>query len=293
MNYNTKAGRIFDIINYSVLILFGLLCILPMIHVLAISLSSSSAVAANRVTFFPVDFTFSSYQYAMGKQAFLASFLVSFKRVGLGWLINMLLIVLTAYPLSKENQDFAGRTVYVWVLFITMIFVGGLIPTYLVVQQTGIVDTIWALILPRAVPVFNVVLMLNFFRQVPKELEEAAFIDGAGHWNILFKIYLPVSLPAIATISLYVIVFHWNSWFDGLIYMNQPENYPLQSYLRTMIVESLLDDPGADQLELLKHTSERTFKAAQVFLAAIPVLAVYPFLQKYFVKGMVVGSVKG
>lgn len=294
VNYKTKSGRIFDIFNYVVLITFAILCIVPMVHVLAISLSGSTAVAANKVTFWPIDFTLASYKYALGRGAFLGAFLVSFKRVALGLIINLSLIILTAYPLSKENRDLNGRTVYAWILFITMIFNGGLIPTYLVVNQTGIIDTVWALILPRAVPVFNVVLMLNFFRQIPRELDEAAFIDGAGHWTILFKIYLPLSLPVIATISLYVIVFHWNSWFDGIIYMRLPENYPLQSYLRTVVVESLLENNATSELDdLLKNTNERTFKSAQIFLAAIPVLVVYPFLQKFFVKGMVVGSVKG
>lgn len=291
--YKTKGGRIFDILNHIFLITFAFLCILPMIHILAISFSHTSAVMANRVTFWPVEFTKTSYKYVMHKKAFLSSFIMSLKRVGLGTLINMALIVFAAYPLSKESSAFKGRTCYAWIIFITMIFSGGLIPTYMVVNETKIMDSIWALILPNAVPVFNVVLMLNFFRQIPKDLEEAAFIDGAGHWRILFQIYLPVSLPAIATILLYVVVTHWNSWFDGLIFMSRPENYPLQSYLRTIIIARDLEYLTQEEWQAMQELSDRTIKSAQIFLAAIPILCVYPFLQKYFIKGIVVGSVKG
>ncbi len=289
----SRGDRVFDIVNTTVLLLFALLCILPMINVFAISLSHNSAVMANKVIFWPVRFSTTSYRYVMQKQQFLQSFATTIKRVILGLSVNLLLIVLTAYPLSKETTSFKWRTFYAWVFFITMLFNGGLIPTYMVVKETGLLDRIWALVLPNAIPVFNAILLLNFFRQVPKELEEAAFMDGAGHWRTLFRIYLPVSKPAIATITLYIVVFHWNQWFDGLIYMNRPSNYPLQSYLRTIIIERDLEMVSEDQWRDLQEISDRTVKSAQIFLAAIPVLMVYPFLQRYFVKGMVLGSVKG
>lgn len=155
-------------------------------------------------------------------------------------------------------------------------------------------DSIWALILPNAVPVFNVILLMNFFRGLPKEIEEAAFIDGAGHWTQILKIYLPLSTPAIATVTLFMTVGHWNGWFDGLIYMNSPKNYPLQSYLRTIIVEQEMTMlTSSEMLQSMNEISDRTLKAAQVFLAALPILAVYPLLQRYFMKGLVIGSIKG
>lgn len=161
------------------------------------------------------------------------------------------------------------------------------------IKSVGLLDTLWALVLPSAVSVFNVILLMNFFRELPKEIEEAANMDGAGHWRTLWSIYLPLSKPAVATITLFIVVFHWNSWFDGLIYMNSTTNYPLQSYLQTIIIN--VDPSTATTNDLLDMSaiSDRTFKAAQVFLAAFPILIVYPFLQKYFMKGLVMGSVKG
>ncbi len=165
----------------------------------------------------------------------------------------------------------------------------------MLVQRLNLVDTIWALVLPTAVDVFNVVLMINFFRQIPNELEEAAFVDGAGYLRTLVQIFIPCSLPAIATLGLFTVVFHWNSWFDGLLYINQVENYPLQSYLQTVIVS--LDfssgSVGSGDYALIRELSDRTVKAAQIIIATIPILCIYPFLQKYFVSGIVVGGVKG
>jgi putative aldouronate transport system permease protein len=224
---------------------------------------------------------------------FYHSILVTLKRVGIGVPINMLLTILVAYPLSKESSVFKSRSIYAWIFVITIIFNGGLIPLYMVVKTTNILDSIWALILPGAVPVFNVILLLNFFRGLPKELEEAAVMDGAGHWTVLWRIYLPLSMPALATITLLTTVMHWNSWFDGLIFMNSPEHYPLQSYLQTTVIQqntlSVVNDTGS--LDLSK-ISDRTARAAQVILGALPILLVYPFLQRFFVKGIVLGSVK-
>jgi putative aldouronate transport system permease protein len=245
------------------------------------------------VYFWPVHFTTASYQFALSKPQFLTSFGISVKRILLGTSLNMILIVLTAYPLSKEVHAFRLRSFYAWFFAFTMFFSGGMIPLYFVVKTAGIVNSIWSLVLPGAVPVFSVVLMLNFFRGIPKELEESAFMDGAGHLTILIKIFLPASLPALATLTLFSIVNHWNSWFDGLIYMNSPYKYPLQSYLQTVIVKLDPQFMKTGNLSLLSLISEKTLKSAQIFLAALPVLFIYPFLQRFFVKGLVLGSVKG
>jgi putative aldouronate transport system permease protein len=156
-----------------------------------------------------------------------------------------------------------------------------------------LLDTIWALVLPGAVSVFNVILLLNFFRQVPKELAEAAFIDGANHWSTLWRIYVPVSTPALATILLFCLVHHWNSWFDGLILMNRPEHYPLQSYIQTIVVTRSFESMTQEEALNLARISDKTLKSAQIFLGSLPIIAVYPFLQRYFVKGIVLGGVKG
>jgi len=291
----SKGEKIFAIFNYIILSLAALICILPMIHVLAISLSSKSAVAAGLVKLWPVEFTLMSYKYVINRPEFFRALVISLKRVSLGLLINMFLTIITAYPLSKDDRQFRHRTILVWYFVFTMLFGGGLIPWYMTIRFTGLLDTIWALVIPGALPVYHVVLLLNFFRGLPKELEEAALVDGASHWTILWKIYVPLSLPALATLTLFTAVGHWNSWFDGLILMNRPENYPLQSYLQTIVVQQTIT-PGSmlstEDWRILQIVSDRTVKTAQIFLGALPILVVYPFLQKYFMKGIVLGSLK-
>lgn len=291
---NPSYGRrLFVIINYTLLAVLSLVCILPLVHVLAVSLSNSTAAGAGLVKLWPIGFNTSAYQYVLEKKEFLHALIISVKRVLLGTSLNMLMIILTAYPLSKETKVFRLRSVYVWIFFITVLFGGGLIPTYMVIQKTGLLNTIWALIIPNAVPVFSVVLLLNFFRGLPRELEESAFMDGAGHYTVLWKLFVPLSLPALATLTLFSMVGHWNSWFDGIIYMNSPDKYPLQSYLQTVVIMQDLAVQSLTNDALLKQISNKTFGAAQIFLGALPILLVYPFLQKFFMKGIILGSVKG
>jgi putative aldouronate transport system permease protein len=261
-------------------------------HVLAVSFSSSSAAAAGHVKLWPVEFTLESYKYVLGKEEFFESIVMTIKRVAVGLTVNIVLTILVAYPLSKEVNKFRGRTIYAWVFVFTMLFNGGLIPLYMMVKYTGILDSVWALVLPQAVPIFNMILLLNFFRGLPKELEEAAFMDGAGHWTTLWKVYVPLSAPALATITLFTMVFHWNSWFDGLIFMNSPENYPLQSYLQTVVIQQNFTSASLETIAELSKISDRTFKSAQIFLGSLPILLVYPFLQRFFMSGIVLGSVK-
>jgi putative aldouronate transport system permease protein len=282
-----------NMLNLLVLALLAVLCIFPILHTLALSLSSATAAASGRVTLWPVEFTLQSYKFVLENSAFGKSFLVSVSRVLVGVPVNMLLTILVAYPLSRSKREFRARDVFAWFFLITVLFSGGLIPWYMVIKQTGLIDSFWALIIPGALPVFNVILLANAFKGIPKELEEAAAMDGADHWTILFKILLPMSLPVLATVTLFVAVGHWNAWFDGLILMNSPEKYPLQSYLQTVIVSP---DPrmlSERDLALLKIISNRTTRAAQIFIAMIPILVVYPFLQRYFTTGIKLGSVKG
>jgi putative aldouronate transport system permease protein len=293
MNNISIRRVIFPIFNYAFLIAFTLLCLLPIVHVLAISFSNSTAAAAGYVTFWPVDFTFKAYEFVASKPEFIRSMLISFERVFLGVPINMLLTILIAYPLSKSEHMLSYRKGYIVFFMITILFSGGLIPWYMVIKMTGLIDSIFALILPSAVPVFNVIILLNFFRALPKEIEEAAFIDGASHWYTLWKIYVPLSMPALATLTLFCAVHHWNSWFDGIILMNRTEHYPLQSYLQTVVVQQGLLKVTFQDTQLLSEVSERTNKAAQIFIGALPILLVYPFLQRYFMTGIVMGSVKG
>lgn len=293
MRKTTKGMRVFAVVNYIFLTAIALTCLLPMVNLLAISFSASPAVSAGQVGLWPVNFTFESYEYMANKPEFFTSLGVSGQRLLLGVPISMIVSVLAAYPLSRQNHEFKARKYYIWLFVVPMLFYGGLIPSYMVVRGTGVLDSIWALVLPCAINVFNIILLMNFFRSIPKEMEEAAAIDGAGHFSILLRIVLPVSAPVLATVLLFFIVNHWNAWFDGLIYMNTPSKYPLQTYLQTQVVADDLLSSMTRDLRQIGNISDRTGKAAQVFLAAIPVLAVYPFLQKYFTTGIVMGSVKG
>jgi putative aldouronate transport system permease protein len=293
MNQFNLKSKFYNGLIISILIAIAIICLLPMINIIAISLSSKATVGSGQVKLWPVDFTLASYKYVLQKPEFFESFLVSIKRVLIGVPVNMILTILAAYPLSKENRNFHGRNIYAWYFMITMLFSGGLIAWYMTIVKVGIVDTLAALILPGAVPVFNVLILMNFFRGIPKEIEEAAIVDGASQWRILVQIYIPLAIPCIATLILFSVVTHWNNWFDGIMLMNNPSNYPLQSYLQTVIVNR---DPGlmsSTEALMLAKVNDRTNRAAQVVVAALPILMLYPFVQRYFAKGIVMGSVKG
>ncbi|MFC6331831.1 carbohydrate ABC transporter permease [Paenibacillus septentrionalis] len=291
MYHKTLSYRVFNVFNTIALLLIAICCVLPVWHVLAVSFSAKAAADGNLVSLWPVNFTTIAYEKTLNNPVFLGSIWVAVKRTVIGTLITLTLACLAAYPLSKETQAFRGRNVYAWLFVFTMIFNGGLVPFYVVIQKLQLVNSFWVLVLPGAVNVWLTILLLNFFRGVPKELEEAALIDGAGHFRTMFSIYLPVSLPALATLGLFSIVFHWNSWFDGLLYLNDKTDYPLATFLQTVIVQRDMSSMSFNpkEMELLSQT---TVRASQIFLGALPVMIIYPFLQKYFVKGLVLGSVK-
>ncbi len=291
-----KRISVFQIVNYSFLTLLIVICFVPILHVIALSFSEKIEAVAGHVGLIPVGFNLAAYQYVMEDSQFWTSLGVTLLRVAIGVPINILLVITTAYPLSKSNKKFHARTVFSWFFVFTMLFNGGQIPLYMVISKLKMINTIWALTLPGAMNVSFMILMLNFFRGIPTEIEDAAVIDGASQMKTLFRIYLPMSLPSLATIILFATVANWNVWMDGYIYMNTPDKYPLQTYLATLLMESknnveTLMTP--EQLARMEKTSEKTIEAAQIFLAALPIMCVYPFLQKYYIKGIVVGSVKG
>ena len=285
----------FDVFLVIFLGIICISCVLPFIHLLAVSFSGNAAVSAGKVAFLPVDFTLASYEYVLKGGKFLRAMGISIIRVILGTLINITLMVLTAYPLAKDELRF--RKVYVVFFVITMLFNGGMIPTYLLVSKLGLKNNILALILPGALPVYNMIILMNFIRGLPREIEEAAWIDGASPFQTLTRVVFPLLGPSLATVGLFSMVGHWNDWFSGLIYMSNPDMYPLQTYLQTLLVnfEQLLQSSGngADIMAILSKMNARTGRAAQLFLGALPIMMVYPFLQKYFTKGLTLGSVKG
>ena len=295
---SSASRKIFMVFNYLFLTLISLTCILPFINLLAVSFSSKTAVSTGQVSLWPVDFNVAAYEFILQSEAFVKALWVSIQRTVLGVALNIVLIVLTAYPLSKSKSEFRLRNVFSWFFVVTILFSGGLIPSYMIVHYTGIRNSLLALILPGALPVFNMLVVMNYMRSLPKELEEAAYIDGAGHMQTLTRVILPVCTPTLATVTLFSFVTHWNSWYDGMIYMDKVDMYPLQTYLQTVVInpEAFFRNStnvSADLANYLNLVNAKTTNAAQLFLAIIPILCVYPFLQKYFTTGLVMGSVKG
>lgn len=287
--------RLFDIVNFIIVSFLTVSCVVPLLNILAFSFSSSQAIIENRVTLWPVDFTLKAYEFVLSNERFWTSMGVTVKRVLLGVSINVIMIVLVGYPLSKPDHQFPARKYYVAFMLVVMLFSGGMMPTYFIVAKTGLIDTIWSLVLPNAVPISSCIILMNFFRGIPRELEESALLDGANQFQIMTKVFLPISKPSIATVTLFSLISHWNSWFDGLLYSNHTTNYPMQSYLQTIIVASAsaMEDMDVETMLAMLEVNETNMQSAQIFISMIPLMMIYPFLQKYFTSGLVMGSVKG
>lgn len=287
--------KVFLAVDVIVILLLCLICMVPLLNLLAYSFSASQPIIENKVFLWPKEFTLKAYQYVLESKEFWSSVSVSVKRVLLGVPLNTLLTILVAYPLSKDERQFKARKYYVAYMLTVMLFNGGLMPTYYIVSKTKLIDTVWALIIPGAVPIFNCIVLMNFFRGIPSELEESAKLDGASQWQILWRIFIPISKPSLATIILFSLINHWNSWFDGLIYSNHTINYPLQSYLQTLVTSTteILAQGDVKAIARLVDINDTNMKAAQIFISVIPLMLIYPFLQKYFTTGLTMGSVKG
>lgn len=291
MRKESVSRRVFLIVNTAFCILIAIICIMPVIHVLALSFSSKTPVESGNVYFWPVKFVMDNYLLVARDAQFYQSYLISFLRVGLGWLLSIFMTVTAAYPMSMSKTLFPARKYYVVFYMITMFFSGGLIPCYLVVDMLGIIDTIWALVLPGCVGVYNIILVMNFMKGLPDAIREAAYIDGAGHFRTMRSVILPLCKPSLATVSLFIVLGHWNAWFDGMIYIRSQNLKPLQTYLRSIVVvNSNIENQSVEGL--LSQYSTDGANAAKIFLAMIPIFLFYPFVQKYFVKGLTVGSVK-
>ena len=288
MRHTSTSRKVFVVCNTIFLVTMALLCILPLWNLLAISFSGKSAANSGAVTFWPIDFTPLAYVKTFNNNNFIRSMIIAFLRTSLGTLLSMFVITTAGYALSKE---FRGRTPLMWFFVFTMLFGGGLIPSYMVNVSLGLKNNFLVYILPGAFGCYNLILSMNFFKSIPKSLEEAVLIDGASFFTVLRKIYLPLSKAGLATVALFIMVGYWNEWFTGILYMSDTKNYPLASFLQVIVVQGNNQDLSLDPASALAM-SERTIKAAQVFIGALPILLVYPFLQKYFVKGIVMGAVK-
>ncbi|NIK79684.1 multiple sugar transport system permease protein/putative aldouronate transport system permease protein [Paenibacillus castaneae] len=288
----TFGAKAMDILLVIILLAIGLLCVMPIWYTFALSLSDKAAAAAGIVRLWPIGFNLNAYDQIMSDEKFIRSFGISLQRVLLGATLNFIVVVLTAYPLSKTTRAFRPRNIFMWVLVFTMFFNGGLVPWYMAMKSYGLMNTVWGLVFAGGLQVFHIILVVNFFRNLPKELEEAALVDGAGPWYTLVRLYVPLAVPVLATITLFGIVYHWNEFFHGLVLMSSTDKYPLQTYIQQLVVTIDTTTMTEDEYKKLSELSNQTLNAAKIFIAMIPVLIVYPFLQRFFIHGITLGSVK-
>jgi putative aldouronate transport system permease protein len=287
-----KKLELFDAINYTLLTLICVVMLYPFINVASVSLSSYSAYVNNPMMIWPHDFNLAAYKEIMSRALLWRSYMNTLIVTVCGVSIGIFLYIITAYPLSKSVLK--GRKFFMVLIVFTMLFNGGLIPNYYLMRSLGLLDTLAALILPALFSGFSLILMKNFFESLPEELEEAARMDGASDPYILFRIIVPLSKPIIATLCLFAAVGYWNNFFNAIIYIRSVTNWPLMLYLREVIeaASMMAQQSNAAEMGSQQVTSE-TLKYATLMIVMIPILCLYPFLQKYFVKGIMLGSVKG
>lgn len=290
LNRKTKGDVVFDIINLLILLFICFVTLYPFYYLLVMSFTSGD-VPLTKLYWYPPKITLSNYAKVLSDSDIWNGYKNTIIRTVLGTVISVLCVICTAYPLSKKYL--VHRNIFTSFVVITMFVSGGTIPSYLLVKSLNIMNTVWALVLPTAISAYNVVITRNFFMGIPPALEESAQLDGANDIRILFSIYVPVSLPVIATITLWVAVAHWNAWFDSLIYITESNKQVLQIIMRRIVLEGTQDMLNPDAFEESMQVSTDTIKATTVMVTTIPILVVYPFIQKYFVKGVMVGSLKG
>lgn len=290
--YQTRAYSIFSFCNVIFMGILALTCLLPMIHVLAVSFSDAASAGANKVTFWPMGFNTAAYELVFRNAVFGRSFAISVVRTLVGTVISLLCTILVAYPLSKEKEELWGRNVLRWIFIIPMLINGGIVPGFILIRNLGLINSIWALILPGCVPSMYIVMMMNFFRGINAGLLDSARIDGADEFTILLRIMLPLSGASMATIVLFTMVNYWNEWFGGLIFMSERSMWPLQTLLQQMMKSMDMTGFSSSDITMLSKLSDRSFRSAEIIIATVPIMCVYPFMQRFFISGITLGSVK-
>lgn len=294
MQIESRGDRIFNVVNYTILILVSIIVMYPLVFVLSASLSDPQTVLRGEMLLWPKGINLNSYVKIFQNKDIISGFTNTLVYTSLGTLINLTMTILAAYPLSRK--DFVGRNAIMALLVFTMFFSGGLIPTYLLIKNLGMLNTLWVMIIPNAVSIWNIIIMRTFFQQsIPGELQEAATIDGCSNIKILTRIILPLSMPIIAVTILFYAVGHWNAFFNALLYLSGKDKFPLQLILREILIQGQTNDMVKMSTEsAIKQQREvEGIKYAVLVVANIPVLALYPFLQRYFVKGVMIGAIKG
>lgn len=285
------ANRIFDTVNIVLLTLFLLLSLAPFLHIFAVSLSSNNPILSGKVTIFPVELNFEAYKRVFGDVTMLKSLGFTVFLTVLSTLLCMAMTIAAAYPLTKA--ELKGRKLIMYMIVVTMFFSGGDIPLYILIKQMGLLNSMWSLILPLLVNPFYMIILITFFQSLPKSLEESAELDGCSQFGMLIRVILPLSLPILATLSLFYAVNRWNGFNDSLYYITNPDLYPLQLKLYQLIVNSMASDNLQMEGNMIVQITPESLKAANIMFATVPILIVYPWLQKYFVSGITVGAVKG
>ncbi|MFD2412664.1 carbohydrate ABC transporter permease [Paenibacillus rhizoplanae] len=285
----TIGEKVWQAVVYFILIMLSLLCLLPFLYVVAVSVTPESEVLRRGIVIIPETFTFLAYKEVFISHGIGQAYKITLFRTIVGTLLNVFFTVIAAYPLSKKYLP--GRSPFLLFIVFTMMFGGGLIPTYLLVRSLGLLNSPWVLIIPQLISAFNLVIIKGFFEQLPAEIEESARVDGASELQSLWRIILPLSLPVLSTISLFYAVGHWNSYFDAIVYINDSSLMPLQVILRNILLN--VATQSADSLANSGAVSTFAVQMAAVVVTTVPILIVYPFMQKHFTKGVLLGSVKG
>lgn len=283
------ARKGFELFNAVFLTVVGLVMLLPFVNILAGSFSGGSAIVQGRVSFLPVDFTFANYRSVLNNAAIWKSIGVTVYITAFGTLLNLFFTSIMAYGLARRGLK--GRSVFILIVLFAMIFPAPLIPSYLVVKSLGMLNTLWALIIPGLISAYNLIIMISFFQAIPEGLTEAAKIDGCNEYRTYWSIVLPLSIPSLTTIGLFYAVGHWNGYYAAIMYLRDPSLSPMQVKLRQLIVES--DAANVMQSVQMTLQSVEGIKMATIIVATVPVLLIYPFIQKHFIKGAMLGSVKG
>jgi putative aldouronate transport system permease protein len=283
-----RKTTIFDVINITVLLFIAFITFYPVLYIVSVSFSDTTSIVQNKIRFFPKGFNLQAYKFILEDIRIPRAYLNTIMYTAAGTFVNILMTALGAYPLSKKG--FFGRRFFMAAIVFTMFFNGGMIPNYIIVQKLKLIDTIWAIIIPNAIWTMELLILKSFYESIPASLYESAIVDGASEYRILFQIMLPLSKAALASIGLFYFMGHWNSFFIPLIYLNDAKKFPLQLVLREMLI---FDTAKESNLMDQSMMTPEAMKNATIFISMIPVLLIYPFAQKYFVKGVMVGSVKG
>jgi putative aldouronate transport system permease protein len=286
----SRGEKLFNVANIIVLGAVALICLYPFIYTLSLSLSSAREASRDGLHLYPAELSLTSYRVVLTNPNIVTGYINTITRTILGTTLTVLATCIAAYPLSRREMP--HRSLITFLIVFTMLFGGGMVPSYLLMKNLGLINTIWVLVVPGMLSAFNIIIVKNYFQSLPESLTESARIDGAGEWRILFQIYLPLSKPVLATVALWSAVGHWNAWFDALLYITDDRKQVLQTFLQRIVVESSTQMMELGITDANMQFTGATIKAATIIVTILPIICVYPFIQKHFVKGIMLGGVK-